>query len=115
MFRGIDYIEFYVGNAFASAYFFTRALGFRPLAEAGLETGRRDRQSFAVEQGDIRLVFTNSLEPGGPVAEHARVHGDAIHDVAFAVDDAARAFSRCVELGAEPLAGPQSLSDDFGR
>ena len=115
MFRGIDHIEFYVGNSFASAYFFTHALGFRPLAQAGLETGLRDRQSFAVEQGDIRLVFTNQLGPGGPVAEHARVHGDGIRDVALAVDDAGRAFERCVELGAEPVAPPQVASDDFGR
>ena len=115
MFRGIDHIEFYVGNAFASAYFFTHALGFRPLAEAGLETGLRDRQSFALEQGDIRLVFTNALAPDGPVAEHARVHGDGIRDVALAVDDAARAFQRCVELGAQPVAGPHMASDDSGR
>ena len=115
MFRGIDHIEFYVGNSFASAYFFTHALGFRPLVEAGLETGLRDRQSFAVEQGSIRLVFTNSLAPDGPIAEHTRLHGDGIRDVALAVDDAARAFQRCVELGAKPVAGPHVASDDSGR
>src|SRR2546426_12454353 len=115
MFRGIDHIEFYVGNAFASAYFFTHALGFRPLAEAGLETGLRDRQSFALEQGDIWLVFTNALAPDGPVAEHARVHGDGIRDVALAVDDAARAFQRCVELGGQAVAGPPRAADEPGR
>jgi len=115
MFRGIDHIEFFVGNAYASSYFFTRALGFRPLATAGLETGRRDRQSFAVQQGGIRLVFTNALTPDGPVAEHARLHGDAIHDVALAVDDAASAFARSVDLGAIPIAEPRVTSDDFGR
>lgn len=115
MFRGIDHIEFYVGNAYASAYFFTRALGFRPLAEAGLETGLRDRQSLAVEQGKIRLVFTNSLEPDGPIAEHVRMHGDSIRDVALSVDDAPRAFARCVELGAEPVMEPRVVSDELGR
>jgi 4-hydroxyphenylpyruvate dioxygenase len=115
MLRGIDHIEFYVGNAFASAYFFTRALGFRPLAEAGLETGLRDRQSFAVEQGEIRIVFTNALTPDGPIAEHARVHGDGIYDVALAVDDAERAFRRAVELGAEPVAEPHDATGDGGR
>ena len=115
MLRGIDHIEFYVGNAFASAYFFTRALGFRPLAEAGLETGLRDRQSFAVEQGEIRIVFTNALTPDGPIAEHARVHGDGIYDVALAVDDAERAFRRAVELGAEPVAEPHDAAGDGGR
>lgn len=114
MFRGIDHIEFYVGNANASSYFFTHALGFRPLAHAGLETGLRDRHSFAVHQGEIRLVFTNALVPDGKIADHVRLHGDGIRDVALAVDDAARAFARCVELGAEPVAPPRVISDDFG-
>jgi 4-hydroxyphenylpyruvate dioxygenase len=114
MFQGIDHVEFYVGNAFSSAYFFTHALGFRSLAQAGLETGRRDRQSFAVQQGSIRLVFTNALGPAGPVADHARTHGDAIRDVALSVDDARRAFSRCIEMGAEPIAPPQVLEDEHG-
>ena len=114
MFQGIDHIEFYVGNAYATSYFFIHALGFRPLGQAGLETGRRDRQSFAVAQGDIRLVFTNALDPDGPVAEHARLHGDGIRDVALAVDDAARAFARAVELGAEPVARPETMASGGG-
>ena len=114
MFQGIDHIEFYVGNAYASAYFFTHALGFRPLAQAGLETGTRDRQSFVVVQGEIRLVFTNALGPESSIAEHVRVHGDGIRDVALAVDDAARAFSRCLELGAEPVAEPRTILDGSG-
>ena len=70
MLRDIHHVEFWVGNAVASAYFYIRALGFRSLAQAGLETGLRDRQSYAVEQGRIRIVFTNALGPGGPIAEH---------------------------------------------
>ena len=114
MFQGIDHIEFYVGNAYATSYFFIHALGFRPLAQAGLETGCRDRQSFAVTQGDIRLVFTNALDPDGPIAEHARLHGDGIRDVALAVEDAARAFARAVELGAEPVARPETFPTKDG-
>ncbi len=115
MLRGIDYIEFYVGNAYTSAYFFSRALGFRPLAAAGLETGLRDRQSFAVEQGAVRLVFTNAVGPDGPAAEHVRLHGDGVHDVALASDDVAGDYARCVERGAEPVAGPHTASDGSGR
>ncbi|HKY33464.1 MAG TPA: 4-hydroxyphenylpyruvate dioxygenase [Candidatus Polarisedimenticolia bacterium] len=115
MFQGIDHVEHYVGNGFMSAYFFTHALGFRPLAQAGLETGLRDRQSYVVGQGSIRLVFTNALAPDGPVAEHARVHGDGIRDVALAVDDAGRAFERCVAAGAEPIEPPREIGDERGR
>ena len=35
---GIDYIEFYVGNAKQSAYFYKSALGFESEAYSGLET-----------------------------------------------------------------------------
>src|SRR4029453_982381 len=114
MFQGIDHIEFYVGNAYATSYFFIHALGFRPLAQAGLETGLRDRQSFAVAQGDIRLVFHNPPQPAGPAPDPAALHGDGIRAVALAVDDAARAFARAVELGAEPVARPESIPTEEG-
>ncbi len=115
MFRGLDHIELYVGNAFSAAYFFERALGFARLAEAGLETGARDRQSFVVEQGAIRMVFTNPLATDGRIAEHVRQHGDAIRDLAIEVDDAGAAFERCVAAGATPLQEPLVLRDDFGE
>ncbi|MEA2268806.1 MAG: 4-hydroxyphenylpyruvate dioxygenase, partial [Solirubrobacteraceae bacterium] len=34
--NGIDHVELYVGNALQAAYFYTRALGFREVAYAGL-------------------------------------------------------------------------------
>ncbi|MBK8231204.1 MAG: 4-hydroxyphenylpyruvate dioxygenase [Candidatus Eisenbacteria bacterium] len=114
MFQGIDHIEFYVGNALATAYFYTNALGFRPLAESGLETGARDRQSFVVTQGEIRLVFTNALDPQSPIADSVRLHGDAIHDIAIQVDDVDRAFQHCLEQGARAIAGPATSEDADG-
>ena len=38
--NGIDHVEMYVGNAAQAAYFYEHAFGFRPVAYAGLETGR---------------------------------------------------------------------------
>lgn len=114
MFRGIDHIELYVGNAHTASYFYTHALGFRPLAQAGLETGVRDRQSYTVSQGDIRLVFTNPLGDG-PIAEHVRRHGDAVRDIALTVDDVEQAFAQCVEAGAVPVAPPRTFEDETGK
>ena len=37
--NGTDYVEFYVGNAKQTAYYYQHAFGFQPLAYAGLETG----------------------------------------------------------------------------
>ena len=49
--HGIDHVELYVGNALQSAYFYTRALGFREVGYAGLETGVRDRTSHRAASG----------------------------------------------------------------
>jgi 4-hydroxyphenylpyruvate dioxygenase len=113
MFRGIDHIEMYVGNAHTASYFYTHALGFRPHAQAGLETGKRDRQSYVVAQGDVRLVFTNPLGDG-PIAAHVRDHGDTIRDIALTVDDAVAAFEACVGAGAHAIVEPHELEDEAG-
>src|SRR6266849_2685429 len=47
--NGTDYIEFYVGNAKQSSYYYRSAWGFRLVAYAGLETGVRDRSSYVLE------------------------------------------------------------------
>ena len=58
---GWDHIELWVGNAKQAAYFYEHAFGFRRTAYAGPETGVRDRASYVLEQGDIRLVLTSAL------------------------------------------------------
>ena len=57
-FKGFDYIEFYVGNAYQAAHFYRTAFGFIPVAYSGLETGERDNVSYIMEQGEIRLILT---------------------------------------------------------
>ena len=75
--RNWDHIEFYVGNARQAAHYYATTFGFTVTAYAGLETGVRDRASYVLEQGKIRLVFTSALLPDslrriGPVR---RVNG----------------------------------------
>src|SRR4051794_36642111 len=72
--HGIDHIELYVGNAAQAAYFYARAFGFREVAYAGLETGRRDRVSHVLEQGRVRLVLTGTLLPDSDIARHHAAH-----------------------------------------
>ena len=68
--HGIDHVEFYVGNALQAASFWVRALGFKEVAYAGLETGVRDRASHVLEQGRIRIVLTGALVPGHEIGDH---------------------------------------------
>src|SRR6185436_20575918 len=76
--KGIDYLEFYVGNAKQAAYYYRSAFGMTGVAYRGPETGARDYVSYVLEQDRIRFVFTSSLQPDHLVAEQARFHGDGV-------------------------------------
>lgn len=113
--KGYDYVEFYVGNAHQAAHYYRTVFGFTPTAYAGLETGRRGRVSYVIEQGNIRLVLTSALKPGDPVADHVHHHGDGVKDIAFTVKDARRAFEEMVARGARPVKEPTVMEDTAGR
>jgi 4-hydroxyphenylpyruvate dioxygenase len=113
--KDIDYVEFYVGNASQAAHFYRMAFGFAPVAFSSLETGARDCTSFVLQQNNVTLLFTSALSPGSPVAEHVRVHGDSVKDIAFNVDDARYAFQETVRRGARPLMEPTLFEQDGGR
>jgi 4-hydroxyphenylpyruvate dioxygenase len=110
----IDYIQFYVGNALQAAHFY-KAMGFTPIAFMGLETGSRDRVSWVVQQGDVRLVFTGALDPSHPISEHVKLHGDGVHDIALSVPDAEEAYRVAVERGARGAAEPEVIEDEHGK
>src|SRR5439155_1496639 len=79
--KGLDYVEFWVGNARQAAHYFRALLGFTPVAYSGLETGIRDRTSWVMKQNDITIVLTGALGPDGEIAEHVHKHGDGVHDI----------------------------------
>jgi 4-hydroxyphenylpyruvate dioxygenase len=112
--HGIDHIEFYVSNAIQAAHFFTRALGFRETAYAGLETGVRDRVSRVVEQGRIRFVLTSPLRGHSDIATHVAAHGDGVKVVAIGVPDAEYAYRFTIERGAKAVREPWEESDEHG-
>ncbi|HWI65746.1 MAG TPA: 4-hydroxyphenylpyruvate dioxygenase [Symbiobacteriaceae bacterium] len=112
--QAIDYVEYYVGNARQAAHFYRTAFGFTVKAYAGLETGVRDRTSYFLEQGEVRLVLTGALGPDGPIAEHVRKHGDGVKDIALRVDDCEAAFLATTSRGARPVLEPTESRDEFG-
>ncbi|MFZ5825434.1 MAG: 4-hydroxyphenylpyruvate dioxygenase [Bacillota bacterium] len=112
--QAIDHVELYVGNAKQAAHYYRTAFGFTIRAYAGLETGVRDRASYMLEQGEIRLVLTGALSPESPIAEHVRIHGDGVKDIALRVDDCEKAFSEAVSRGARPVMEPTNLLDHDG-
>jgi 4-hydroxyphenylpyruvate dioxygenase len=112
--HGIDHVELWVGNAAQAAYFYREAFGFQQVAYAGLETGVRDRVSFVLQQGRIRLVLTGGLTPGHEVGEHHARHGDGVKVIALSVPDAAYAYRTAVERGARGVREPWEASDEHG-
>ena len=111
---GWDCIEFWVGNARATAGFLMSAFGFSCTAYAGPETGVRDKASYVLEQGEIRIVVSGALTADSPIAAHVRAHGDGVHDLAWLVDDAGAAFDAAVARGARPVRAPWTENDDCG-
>ena len=112
--QGTDYIEFYVGNALQAAHFYQSVFGFQPLAYAGPETGVRDRSSYVLQQGKIRLVITASLLAQGEIAEHVHRHGDGVSVVALSVPNAEAAHALTLTKGAVSCLSPQVLEDEHG-
>ncbi len=112
---GTDYVELYVGNAKQSAHYYKTAFGFQDLAYAGLETGVRDRTSYVLQQGKIRLVLTTPLTKDSDIAEHIKKHGDGVKVIALWVDDAYDAFEQTTKRGAKPYLHPETIKDSNGE
>ena len=113
--KGTDYVEFYVGNARQAAHYYRSAFGMKLAAYAGPENGVTDRVSYLLEQGEIRFVITAALRPDHPIAEHVRLHGDGVHDIALTVDDAERAYTETTRRGARRVTEPFTVRNGSGE
>ena len=113
--KGTDHVEFFVGNARQSAYFYRAAFGMKLIAYAGPETGVRDRASYVLEQGKVRFVLTTSLKPDSEIARHVHAHGDGVRSIALWVDDARQAWLATTSRGARSAQEPVEMEDGFGK
>jgi len=112
---GTDYVELYVGNAKQSAIYYKNCLGFQTVAYSGLETGVKDRTSYVLQQGKIRLVLTTALAPNSEIAEHVKLHGDGVKVIALWVEDATKAFEETTKRGAKAYMKPTVEKDNHGE
>lgn len=112
--NGTDHLEFYVGNAKQSAYYYQVAWGYKLVAYAGPETGMRDRASYVLQQDKIRLVLTTALDPNSEITRHHAQHGDGVKFLSLWVDDATASFNETVKRGAKPFMEPTTFEDENG-
>ena len=113
--RGYDHIEFYVGNAKQAAHFYDKTFGFRPVAKLGLETGCRDRASYVMQQGKVRLVLTCALTPDHEISRHVALHGDGVKVIALEVADCETAIRESKSRGATVLQSTTDAADESGN
>jgi len=113
--NGTDHIELYVGNARQAAHYYRTAFGFSLAAYRGPETGTRDRASYLLVQNKIRFVLTTPLTPDHPIADHIKLHGDGVRDIALWVDDAEAAWRETTARGARSVREPETLRDEDGE
>jgi 4-hydroxyphenylpyruvate dioxygenase len=112
--KRVHHVEFWVGNAKQSSYFYRTGFGFSQVAYRGLETGRRDATSYALTQGKTNFVITTPLDPKHPASDHLKKHGDGVRDIALEVADADAAYNEAVKRGAIPFEEPRDETDTHG-
>lgn len=112
--ESFHHLELYVGNAKQAAYYFSKAFGFEIQSYRGLETGSRDRVSYVLKQGAIRLVVTGSLTDNTDVAAFVKLHGEGAKDIALKVSNVEEAYQGAVERGGIPVKEPWVESDENG-
>ncbi|MGV9269037.1 4-hydroxyphenylpyruvate dioxygenase [Kitasatospora sp. NPDC003701] len=109
--QGIDHVEFYVGDAQQSAFWFCTALGFRLCGESE----PTDHRSLLLRQGGIQVLLTSPLSEHHPAADFVRRHGDGLAVIALETTSAAAAYETAVAAGAAPLAAPVAYEQDGTR
>lgn len=113
--RGYDFIEFYVGSAKMTAYWFAKALGLEITAYAGPETGVRDRISYYLTKNKLKFVITSAVQPSTfDVAGFVQKHGDGVKRWAVEVDSVEQAFRYATQHGAVMVEKPHKLEDHHG-
>jgi 4-hydroxyphenylpyruvate dioxygenase len=110
----VDYVQFYVGNAKQSAYFYAHMFGFEIEQVSDLTTGVRDSATYLLTQGNIRFLLTSGLISEHPASKEVALYGDGIKDIAFTVEDAEKSYEQAIKNGAESAYEPFQLKDENG-
>jgi 4-hydroxyphenylpyruvate dioxygenase len=112
--KGVDHLQFLVGNAKQAAHYYSTAFGMTCVAYRGPEQGFRDHAEYVLVSGSARFVVTGAVHAGAPAAAHVSRHSDGIHDIALEVPDVDKAYAHAVSTGARAVSQPRDVSDEHG-
>ncbi len=110
----VDYVEFYVGSAKQWHYYHKFGLGFKTLGYSGPETGVRDRVSYLMQQGKVKVMITNSLQPDSEIANHVKLHGDGVRDITLKVNSLDDALNDFKERKIVKVSTPKKIKTENG-
>ncbi|MFI6758516.1 4-hydroxyphenylpyruvate dioxygenase [Micromonospora sp. NPDC050417] len=112
--RGIDHIQFMVGNAKQAAHYYSTAFGMTCVAYRGPEQGFRDHAEYVLTSGSARFVLTGAVHAGAAGSEHVAKHNDGVQDIALEVPDVDAAYAHALTQGATAIVGPYDVTDEHG-
>jgi 4-hydroxyphenylpyruvate dioxygenase len=67
-----------------------------------------------LQGGAVRFVLCGAVDPDSAIADHHRVHGDGVVDIALEVPDVDRCVEHARSQGATVLEEPHDVSDEHG-
>jgi 4-hydroxyphenylpyruvate dioxygenase len=111
---GWDAIVWACGNATVTAAWYQNTLGMTLRAYTGPETGNRDHVGYVLTSGNLRFVVKGAVDPDSAIADHQRLHGDGVTDVALEVPDVDRCVEQARRTGATILEEPHDVADENG-
>lgn len=113
--RRIEALHYYVHDLERSRRFYVDRMDFAETARSGPALEREGRQRSAVfEAGQVRVVCSEPVGPGGRAWRYLRKHPDGIGSVIFEVEDAERCFRLLEERGGTPITDVLSHEDEGG-
>jgi 4-hydroxyphenylpyruvate dioxygenase len=112
--NGWDAVVWVSGNATQSAMYFQLTFGMELEAYSGPATGNRDHHSYVLRMGDVRFVIKGAADPASPLADHHRIHGDGVIDVALDVPDVDKCVEQARATGARIVEEPHDTTEEHG-
>ncbi|MEM1033442.1 MAG: VOC family protein [Myxococcota bacterium] len=114
--EGVDSIHYYVHDMERMSRFLTEKLDFLEIGGSDPELDKRSgQQSRVFAAGDIRLIVSQPLEPGGRAWRWLRRHPEGVGTIMFRVADAARCFELLEKRGATVIEELRTFDTGGGK
>jgi methylmalonyl-CoA/ethylmalonyl-CoA epimerase len=110
----IDHIAFRVEDLEKALWFYTEVMGctLTDRFYIDFEDGTKARCA-ALDAGSIQIFLSEGIGEGGVVKEWVKKHGNALHHIAYAVEDLPAAVEEARQKGVEFLSEKQIENDDL--